>query len=75
MVADGGVAAAGVNDAQLQINGVVYASGGDVSLGRGYTTQAANNTSPGVLVTYRPDLIFNLPAALSKVLTSWSQGK
>ena len=75
LVAGNGVVATGNNDTQLLINGVVYAAGGDVSLARGYTTQSTNNTNPGVLVTYRPDLIFSLPSSLSKVLTSWSLGK
>jgi hypothetical protein len=75
LVADQGISASGVNGSQLKINGVVYASGGDVVFSRGYVDQATNNTSPGVLVTYRPDLIFSLPSTLSKVLTSWSQGK
>jgi hypothetical protein len=75
LVAGNGVVAAGTNAVQLEINGVVYAAGGDVSLTRGYVTQTDNNTNPGVLVTYRPDLIFSLPSSLSKVLTSWSLGK
>jgi hypothetical protein len=75
LVAGQGIGASGTNDAQLQINGVVYANGGNVSFTRGYTTPMDNNTKPGVLVTYRPDLVFSLPASLSKVMTSWSQGK
>lgn len=80
LVADGGIAAGGTTDynngaGQLRINGIVYAAGNNVSLTRGYTDMADNNIHPGVLVTYRPDLIFSLPPSLSKVLTSWSQGK
>jgi len=75
LVGGNGIMATGTNNTQLKINGVVYAAGGNVSFSRGYVTQSDNNTSPGVLVTYRPDLIFSLPASLSKVLTSWSLGK
>lgn len=75
LVAGLGIGASGSNATQLKINGVVYAAGGAVSFSRGYTTQTDNNTSPAVLVTYRPDLIFSLPATLSKVLTSWSLAK
>lgn len=74
-VADGGISAIGTNATQLKINGSIYAAGGDISFTRGYTAATTNNISPGVLATFRPDLMFNLPGSLAKVLTSWSQGK
>jgi hypothetical protein len=74
LTADQGIAALGTSDTQLKINGIVY-SPQIIRLGRGYATQSLNNTNPATTVNYRPDLVFNLPASLSKVLTSWSQGK
>lgn len=73
LAADGGIFATGVSPTQLVIQGMLYSaqSGGDIGLTRGYSAVIANNTSPAVLVTYRPDLLFNMPGSLMSVLLGW----
>ncbi|MFA5828208.1 MAG: hypothetical protein WC841_02520 [Candidatus Shapirobacteria bacterium] len=74
-LANGGFETPGVSAEQLVINGVIYTPGGDISLTRGYTDKIINNTKPAVLVNYRSDLMFNLPAELTKVLSGWKEGR
>jgi hypothetical protein len=73
LVADGNIVASGESDSQLMINGMLYA-GGDVDLGRDYVTKTNNNTSPSVVVTYKPGLIFNMPSRLTKTVSVWREG-
>lgn len=73
-VADGDIVAAGNSTTQLGINGSLYSSSGDISLTRSYTNPANNNTSPAVLVTYRPDLLINIPGSFAKVLSGFREG-
>jgi hypothetical protein len=74
LIANRDIGASGSSEIQLRINGMLV-SGADVKLSRGYITAITNNTQPGTVVTYRPDLLFNMPATLSKILTSWKQGR
>jgi hypothetical protein len=73
-VADGLINAGGSSDTQLIINGSLYSSLSNVVLNRSYITLTKNNTSPSVLVKYRPDFIFSLPGSLIKVLSGWKGG-
>jgi hypothetical protein len=58
----------------LNINGVLYTTLGNVSMSRGFSNKSLNNTHPGVLVNYRPDLIFSMPGSLVKMISNWKQG-
>lgn len=67
------ITAAGSNDAQLVFNGSLFASG-RVSFTRDHVDRLLNNSIPTVVVNYNPQLIFNLPGSLAKVLTNWQWG-
>jgi hypothetical protein len=69
-MSDGGIEALGTVDNQLVINGMLY-SRGEIRLGRGYTSKITNNISPAIVVNYNPDLIFNMPGTLMRVLSGW----
>lgn len=73
-VASGGINAIGNVDNQLVINGVLYATNGsNIRLARSYNVKMTNNTTPAVVVNYRPDMIFALPGIISKVLSGWKE--
>lgn len=74
-VADGGMLANGTAASALLINGSLYSSSstGDITFTRTFTNLIDNNNKPAVLVTYRPDIMFNLPGGLLKVLSGWRQ--
>lgn len=71
-IADGGITAGGDSASQLVINGMLYARG-NIRLYRSYTDKIINNSSPAVVVNYRPDLIFNMPGSLMRVLSGWRE--
>lgn len=73
-MADNGISIAGDNATQLVIQGMLHSSSGNISITRSYTSGAANNTSPAVLIKYRPDMIFNMPVNLSRALSNWRGG-
>jgi hypothetical protein len=54
---------------QLTINGLVY---GNQSVRLVRNMGSLNKASPGVLVTYNPNLIFNLPKEVNKKIVKWS---
>ena len=70
------IVATGASNDQLIIEGSLYAasSGTDIQLTRGFNDKSANNLTPAVLVKYRPDLIFNIPGEMLKVMAAWRQG-
>lgn len=74
-MADKGIVADGVSADQLLIDGVLFSSGGaptgNIRLSRGYVIRKFNNTQPGVVVNYRPDLVFNMPGKVARVLSGW----
>jgi len=74
-IADGGMLADGTNAAALQIRGSLYSakSTGDITFSRTFTNLLDNNNKPAVQVTYRPDIMFNLPGSFLKVLSGWRQ--
>jgi hypothetical protein len=72
-VADAGIGTSPGTDTLLTIGGILYSPSGNVRLNRGFADQADNNTSPGVLVNYRPDLVFSMPGKLFKLLSGWKQ--
>jgi hypothetical protein len=74
-IADGGINALGTSDNQLVINGVLYASGqnSNIRLARSFTVKRNNNSTPAIVVNYRPDMIFAIPGRLNKVLTGWKE--
>lgn len=69
-VADGGVVTTGSSNTQLVIEGTLYSSStiGDIKLSREFSTQSDNNTSPVVVVKYRPDLLFKIPSIFKQNL-------
>lgn len=72
-VADSGIGTSpGVNTG-LVIDGLLYSSGGNVRLNRGFADKIDNNTNPAVLVRYRPDLLFSMPGNLFRLLSNWRQ--
>lgn len=71
-VADGGITASGTSTTQLVINGMLY-SRGNISLNRSYTDAMFNNRTPAVKVNYQPNLIFNMPGTLMRVLSGWRE--
>jgi hypothetical protein len=74
-VADGGITVSGTNAAALVIGGSLYSanSSGNISFTREFTSAVENNNKPATVVNYRPDLIFNLPGSMLKVLSGWKQ--
>jgi hypothetical protein len=73
-LANTGFIISGANAAQLVIQGVLHTSGGNVSIDRSYVNKANNNTSPAVVIRYRPDIIFSMPANLTRALSGWKGG-
>jgi hypothetical protein len=74
-VADLGFEADGKSPNQLVINGVLYSPGGDIRLSRGYSNGAKNNTSPAVVVRYRPDMMFKMPSVSASSVSKWKEGR
>ena len=73
-VADGGINIGGDSATQMVVNGILYSGGtGNVRINRSYTTKSNNNTSPAVVVKYRPDFIFTMPGKLTKLLSGWRE--
>ena len=74
-IADSGMLADGTNAGALNISGSLYSasSTGDITFTRAFANPLDNNNKPAVLVTYRPDIMFNLPGSLLKVLSGWRQ--
>lgn len=62
-VADNGISGDGTNGTALAISGVLY-SAQNISFTRTFADKTDNNTAPAATVTYRPDLIFNMPPSL-----------
>ncbi len=73
-VADGGIRVEGTSNNQLTIDGMLYSAITDINLTRGYSDKQSNNTSPAVIINYKPSLIFNMPVDLVKVLSGWREG-
>jgi len=68
------ISVGGSSNTQLKINGMLYApNGGNIRLNRSFTTKSDNNTTPAVVVNYRPDMIFALPGKLNKILSGWRE--
>ena len=66
--------ATGTNDNQLVFNGSLYAFNNIDFSSRGHTDKVLNNSRPSVRVVQSPQLIFNIPGNLAKVLTKWQWG-
>jgi len=73
-LANNGFVINGTNSSQLVIQGILHTSGGNVNIGRSYVNGANNNTSPAVVIKYRPDIIFSMPANLTRALSGWKGG-
>lgn len=73
ILVSGGVVATGISDNRLVINGSIFSTG-SINLSRSYETESLNNTSAAVVVNYRPDLLFNMPGRLVKIISGWKQG-
>ena len=67
------ITAAGENATALTFNGSIYASD-YIDFTRGFTSGAANNTAPAVIINHNPSLLFNIPGKIAKILTSWQWG-
>ena len=65
--------ASGAIDNQLIFNGSLYAAD-SVNFSRDYSHRLTNNSTPAVIVKYDPELIFNIPGDIAKVLTNWQWG-
>lgn len=63
----------GTNNSQLVINGSLYALE-NISNSRSYIDKSDNNSSPAVLVNFRPDFVFHIPNEISQKITSWKWG-
>ena len=64
LVADNGIEAVG-NGTAATINGMVYSAGRNSSIRLMRDLGGdSNNETPGIVVNYRPDLLFNMPAEL-----------
>jgi len=64
----------GSSNTQLKINGMLYATkGGNIRLNRSFTTKSDNNTTPAVVVNYRPDMILAVHEKLNKILAGWRE--
>jgi len=74
LISDEDINITGTSDWELNINGSIY-TGGTVNISRGYTDAETNNTNAAVRFNYRPDLLFNMPVAVSKVLSNWRVGQ
>lgn len=74
LVSDEDINIAGTSVSDLIINGTIYTNG-SVNISRGYTNAETNNTNMAVKFNYRPDLLFNMPVAVSKVLSNWRVGQ
>lgn len=76
IISDGDVTTLGENNTPLLINGMIY-SGGSVLFQRNFdvTHHALNNTLPATAIKYNPNLIFNMPSQIFKVLSDWRQGQ
>jgi len=77
VVANGDINVIGVNTAQLVLSGVFYSADGSVVINRTYDTtllghEADNNESPAVVIRYKPSLVLNLPANLTKVISGFT---
>jgi hypothetical protein len=73
-LANNGFNIGGENDSQLEVQGILHTSAGNVSIDRSYINKANNNTSPAVVIKYRPDMIFSMPTNLSRSLSGWKGG-
>jgi hypothetical protein len=67
-----GIEAGGTSDNQLVINGSLY-SRKTIRLYRSFTNKRINNTIPAVKVNYQPNLLFNMPGTLMRVLSGWRE--
>ena len=61
------------SDNQLVFNGSLYAAN-SVNFSRDYVDKLTNNSTPAVVVKYDPELIFNMPGDIAKILTNWQWG-
>jgi len=60
-------------NAQLIIKGMVY-SKGNIVMSRGFDDASLNNTQAATIIQFDPNLIFNMPPAVFKVMSDWRQG-
>jgi hypothetical protein len=74
LLANQNINVGGTGTSQLVINGSLYAPQGSINLTRSFDDIADNQTTPSILVNYRPDLIFSLPGKLVKLISGWKQG-
>lgn len=74
-IADGNINVTGnsATDAQLIIKGMMY-SKGNIVMSRGFDTTSLNNTQAATVIDFDPNLIFNMPPAVFKVMSDWRQG-
>jgi hypothetical protein len=71
---DNGFNIGGAIDLQLEVQGILHTSGGNVIIDRSYVDGLLNNTSPAVVIKYRPDIVFSMPANLTRALSGWKGG-
>ena len=62
-----------VTDNPLFFNGSLFAYN-EIVFDREFANRQLQNTSPSVKVNYDPELIFQIPGDLAKVLTNWQWG-
>jgi hypothetical protein len=73
-IADGDIVVVdGVSEDVLTIEGMLFSTNGNIELGRERSLRSLNNSSPGVVVKYRPDYLFKLPGEITSVLSGWRE--
>jgi hypothetical protein len=79
LISDGDIMIDGVNDNQLQMRGIIYSDQRDIIIKRTYNTDPlnggqpdANNLSPAVRFVYEPNLIFNIPPIVFRIISGFT---
>jgi hypothetical protein len=65
--------ATGNGSNQLVFNGSLFAFN-NINFSRSYSNVSLNNANPAIVVNHNPQLLFNLPGSVTKVLTNWQWG-
>jgi hypothetical protein len=61
----------GSSATDLNIDGLVYATGGDITITRSFTNMGINNTTPATVFNYRPDFVFSMPSLIYRLVSGW----
>lgn len=67
-----GIEAGGNSDDRLTIVGSLYSQKA-IRLHRSFNDKSSNNTMAAVRINYEPNLLFNIPGSLMRVLSGWRE--